>query len=108
MSKKFTNIRECKRAAKDSGTTSRSFCCYFPNFRVYTGCFSGTHNSMMNHSEQRVRYAQLQVFYDLHVIRRDDHAEIAELPHLAAFEPRQTDIDCTCFARRLTRQQYIR
>ena len=63
---------------------------------------------MVNHGEQGVRYAQLQVFYDLHVIRRDDHAEIAELSHLAAFEARQTDIDCTCFARRLKSQQYIR
>jgi len=46
---------------------------------------------MANQRKQGVRNAELEILDDLHVVRRDDDAEVAEPGHLAPnFEPSQT------------------
>src|SRR5438445_13204878 len=64
-------------------------------------------DSMPNHSKQGVRDTALEVLDDLHVVRRNDDAEIAQPGHLAAFEPGQPDVESTRFARHLESQQRV-
>src|SRR3989441_8040517 len=68
----------------------------FLNARTFPAVFV---DSMPNHSKQSMRDTELEVFDDLHVVRRNDDAEIAQPGHLSAFEPGQPDVESTRFAR---------
>lgn len=46
---------------------------------------------MAKHTEQGVGNTELKVLDDLHVVRRDDNAEVAEPGHLAPIESSQSD-----------------
>lgn len=47
---------------------------------------AGFADSMAKHSKQGVGNTELKVLNDLHVVRRDDDAEVAEPGHLAPIE----------------------
>src|SRR6266699_2877120 len=76
----------------------------FLNARIFPAVFV---DSMPNHSKQGVRDTELEVLDDLHVVRRNDDAEIAQPGHLSAFEPGQPDVESTRFARHLESQQHV-
>src|SRR2546425_1204321 len=76
----------------------------FLNPRTFPAVFV---DSMPNHSKQGMRNTELEVFDDLHVVRRNDDAEIAQPGHLSAFEPGQPDVEGTQFARHLESQQHV-
>ena len=58
-------------------------------------------DSMANQRKQGVRNAELEILDDLHVVRRDDDAEVAEPGHLAPIEPSQPDVESIGFTRDL-------
>ncbi len=62
---------------------------------------------MTNHSKQGVRNTELKVLDDLHVVRRDNDADVAQPGHLAPIKAGQPDVESLRFARHLKGQQDV-
>ena len=62
---------------------------------------------MTNHSKQGVRNTELKVLDDLHVVRRDNDADVAEPGHLAPIKAGQPYAESIRFACHLKGQQDI-
>src|SRR2546426_12500226 len=64
-------------------------------------------DSMPNHSKQGVRDTELEVLDDLHVVRRDNDADVAEPGHLAPIKAGQPYAESIRFPCHLKGEQDI-